>query len=103
MSITKDIHNTYSVPKVIMVNDEPATEIVVHKFLISDVDDLDVYIAEPIWRWQDSECGKWVMENAVEKPRWIRTPAHDLFHIECAIIARLKPIDITYFILRWGQ
>ena len=31
---------------------------------MGDVEDVDIYVAEPIWQWQQTEQGKWVMENA---------------------------------------
>lgn len=31
---------------------------------MGDVDDLDVYVAQPIYEWQQTEKGRWVMENA---------------------------------------
>ena len=41
---------------------------IVHEFSLSDVDDPDLLAAEPIWNWQQSDSGKWVMENAYDKP-----------------------------------
>jgi hypothetical protein len=35
-----------------------------HSFSMGDVDDVDVYVAEPIYKWQQTEQGRWVMENA---------------------------------------
>jgi hypothetical protein len=35
-----------------------------HSFTMGDVDDIDIYVAEPIWRWQQTEQGKWVMKHA---------------------------------------
>jgi hypothetical protein len=31
---------------------------------MGDVDDVDIYVAEPIYQWQQTEQGRWVMENA---------------------------------------
>ena len=46
--------------------------IVVHRFSLSDVEDPELYAAQPIWEWQQTETGKWVMEHAVEAPVWRR-------------------------------
>ena len=35
-----------------------------YKFLVGDVEDVDVYVAEPILRWQQTDRGKWVMNHA---------------------------------------
>ena len=44
----------------------------VHEFTMGDVEDPDLYAAEPMWKWQSSEMGQWVMEHAVETPFWHR-------------------------------
>lgn len=31
---------------------------------MGDVEDLDIYVAEPIYRWQQTDQGKWVMKHA---------------------------------------
>ncbi len=31
---------------------------------MGDVDDIDIYVAQPIYEWQQTEQGKWVMEHA---------------------------------------
>ena len=35
-----------------------------HSFSMGDVDDIDIYVAQPIYEWQQTEQGKWVMEHA---------------------------------------
>ena len=32
-------------------------------FLMGDVDDVDIYVAQPIYDWQQTKHGSWVMEN----------------------------------------
>lgn len=39
-------------------------KITFHEFVMGDVDDVDIYVAEPIYNWQQTEQGRWVMENA---------------------------------------
>lgn len=85
-----------------MIDGEPATEIVVHRFRVGDVEDPDLYAAQPLWEWEQSEMGQWVMTNAVEVPRWVHQLEQNTYSMQYAIIARFKPIDITYFIMRWG-
>jgi hypothetical protein len=31
---------------------------------MGDVDDIDIYVAQPIYEWQQTEQGKWVMQHA---------------------------------------
>ena len=53
-----------------LINDrvEEVREIVVHEFTMGDVDDPDLYAGEPLWQWQQSEEGQWIMDHAVETP-----------------------------------
>lgn len=31
---------------------------------MGDVDDVDIYVAQPIYEWQQTDQGKWVMQHA---------------------------------------
>ena len=75
----------------------------VHRFLISDVEDPILYAGEPLMKWQNSECGKWVMDHAVETPSWHQHLDHNTYGHVFVIRARLKAKDATYFRLKWGQ
>lgn len=35
-----------------------------HVFTMGDVEDPDIYAAEPIHQWQQTQQGQWVMEHA---------------------------------------
>ena len=76
-------------------------EIVVHRFEITSGDDAILLAAEPLWAWQQSEAGKWVMYHAVEQPRWDRFEDHCNFTSKFAVIARLTEQDITFFELKF--
>ena len=77
-------------------------KIKVHEFLMSDVDDFDIYAAEPLYNWEKSEQGQWVMNNAVDKPSWHSGWDHVTFQNKVTIIADLEEKDLTYFNLKWG-
>jgi hypothetical protein len=77
-------------------------DVVVHKFRMGDVEDPDLYAAEPLYQWQESEMGKWVMEHALEVPMWNRTVDTASFGHLYYITARLAPKDYTYWSLKWG-
>ena len=77
------------------------TEIVVHNFSVGDVEDPDIYAGGPIWDWQESEAGKWVIENSVEKPSWHRNVDHNTYGYRYQIRARLTPEQLTYFKLKF--
>jgi hypothetical protein len=76
---------------------------VVHRFRMGDVEDPDLYAAQPLWEWQDSEMGKWVMERAVETPEWHRMHDHISYYHRYAVVAKLKDVDYTFWTLKWGN
>ena len=85
-----------------MIDDrvEEVKEIVVHEFTMGDVDDPDLYAGQPLWEWQQSEMGKWVMEHAVETPAWYRIPDIMQYGYKYQIRAKLAGARLTEFILR---
>jgi hypothetical protein len=79
---------------------EDVREIVVHEFTMGDVDDPDLYAGQPLWEWQQSEIGQWVMTNAVETPSWYRIPDVMQYGYKYQIRAKLSGPRLTEFILR---
>jgi hypothetical protein len=77
-------------------------KLVVHRFTMGDVEDPDLYAAQPLLDWQNSEMGKWVMERAVDTPEWHRRADAYNYGYEYAIVAKLKDIDYTWWELKWG-
>ena len=80
---------------------QPSRSIVVHEFVMGDVEDPDLYAAQPLWEFEKSEKGQWVMENALESPIWRRQIDFLSFGYRYQVAARLTEQDITYFLLRW--
>jgi hypothetical protein len=76
--------------------------VIVHKFNLGDVEDPDLYAGQPLWEWQSSESGKWVMEHSVETPMWQRHVDHSTFFYQYVIVAYLKEKDQTFWALKWG-
>ena len=75
------------------------SDIVVHTFRLSDVEDPELYAAEPIWEWQQTPAGWWVLEHAVEKPYW--TYHYHSYGYEFNIVARLSEADQIFFKLKY--
>jgi hypothetical protein len=75
----------------------------VHEFRMGDVEDPDLYAAQPIYEWQQSEAGQWIMEHAVEKPFWHRHIDPYEYGYRYYIIARLAEQDLTYWALKWQK
>ena len=74
----------------------------VHEFRMGDVEDPDLYAAQPLWDWQESEIGKWVMDRAVDTPEWHRQSDPITFGHQYVILAKLKDIDYTAWQIKWG-
>lgn len=49
-----------------IVNGEICTKYVLHKFTMGDVEDIEIYAAEPILEWQKTPEGKFCMEKATD-------------------------------------
>lgn len=77
------------------------SDIVVHEFLLGDSEDPDLYVAHPIWEWQQSEVGQWVMEHAVEKPYWTKRVDLNSYGYKCSIVARLCEADQVFYRLKY--
>ena len=106
MAITQDNHANYQQcqSKEYKIIDDHVvcfSDICVHEFTMGDVEDPDLYAAQPIWEWQESEAGKFVMEHAVETPYWIRQADHSSYGHRYRIIARLSEPNQTFFRLKF--
>ncbi len=77
-------------------------DVIVHQFSMGDVEDPDLYAADPIIKWQRTEKGTWVMEHAVESPIWHRMVDHSNFGYTFVIRAKLKDVDYTFYQLKWS-
>ena len=92
-------------PEIQMIDGRPVRfrDVVVQRIRMGDVEDPDLFVAEPIYHWQQSEEGQWIMEHAVETPFWTRhvDPAY-LGH-EYVIQARLSEQNETFWRLKWGS
>jgi hypothetical protein len=78
-------------------------KVVVHRFNIGDVDDPEIYAAEPIMQWEKSDAGKFVMEHAVEVPVWRHQIDHQTYGYQYVIVAELEAKKLSEFYLRWGK
>jgi hypothetical protein len=82
---------------------EEIHKVVVHRFRLSDVDDPDLYAAEPIYKWEKSEQGQFVMKHAIKQPEWHKNINHESYSYEYAIVAELELKKLAEFYLKWGK
>lgn len=78
-------------------------KVVVHQFRVSDVEDPDLYAAEPLYKWQESDQGKFIMEHAITTPEWRRTNNFATYGHDYAIVAEIEKKKLSEFYLRWGK
>jgi len=82
---------------------ESNVKCVVHRITLGDVDDPEVYIAMPLYDWQNSEEGNWIMTHSVETPYWKSSPFPiTAYGIQYDVVAVLTPKDHTFWLLKWG-
>ena len=87
-----------------IVNDKPVRfrDICVLEIRMGDVEDPDLLIASPIWDWQQTAAGKFVMDHAVERPYWIRAiDPYGYGHVY-RVMARVSEQHETFWRLKWG-
>ena len=78
-------------------------KIIVHSFAMGDVDDPDLYAAEPLYQWQQTDAGQWVMENADDTPEWHRQADIASFGHRYIITAVFQTKKLTEYYLRFGK
>ncbi len=76
-------------------------KIVVHRFSIYDTQDPDIAAGQPLWEWENSEVGRWCMQNSVTTPEWRKHTSHEKMAVEYAIIAQLTDQDLVYYKLKF--
>lgn len=81
---------------------EECKEIIVHQFSMGDVDDPDLYAAQPLYEWEHSEAGQWIMKNAADTPTWYRLADPVSYGYKYQIRAKLMGPALTEWLLRHG-
>ena len=78
-------------------------KITFHTFTMGDVEDPDIYAAEPIYKWQQTEQGTWVMQNAHDLTYHTGADPHS-FGYRISIRGIINdPKRITEYFLRWPR
>lgn len=79
---------------------EECRELVVHSFTMGDVDDPDLYAAQPLYEWQQSEFGQWCINNAADTPTWHRMADPNTYGYKYTITAKFMGPALTEMLLR---
>jgi len=72
-------------------------DVCVHEITMGDVEDPDLWVASPIYDWQQTEAGKFVMEHAVQEPYWISSVDYTSYSTVYKIMARLSEPNETFW------
>jgi hypothetical protein len=106
MAITHNEQLEHWQPQEVKIIDNQAIrfrDVCVHEIRMGDVEDPDLFVAEPIWKWQESDAGQFIMENAVDKPYWSRSMDLHSYGHRYSIMARLSEQNETFWKLKWGN
>jgi len=68
---------------------------------MGDVEDPELYAAQPIINWQNSDQGRWVMEHAIETPSFRIMPSLETYGWKCAIYGELNECDEIIYRLKY--
>ena len=70
---------------------------------MGDIDDIDVYVAHPIYEWQQTEQGKWVMQHA-SNLKYHTAPDPHAFGYRITISGEMDTGPrLTEYLLKWPK
>ena len=73
-----------------------------HQFRMGDVDDVEIYVAQPIYEWQQTAQGRWCTEHA-ENLHYLTALNPSSFGYRITITGDLEDKLATEFLLRWNN
>jgi hypothetical protein len=68
-----------------------------------DVEDPDLFAAEPLMKFEKSEKGKWVLEHSKTIPVWKRVAEFGNWGWTYVITAEFEDAALTEWILKYGD
>jgi hypothetical protein len=77
--------------------------VTVHKITMGDVEDPEIYAAEPIINFEKSEKGSWLKDHSQKQMEYIIRPCQETYGWMVIIFAWLEEQDETYYRLKWGE
>ena len=76
---------------------------VVHKIAMGDVEDPELYAAEPIIKFERTEKGQWLHEHSYKEMVFNIRPNPETYGWMVVISAWLNERDLTFYKLKWGE
>ena len=74
---------------------------ILHEFTMGDCEDPYLYAAHPIYEWQQTEYGRWIMANVTEEPKFHIGADPTIFGFRVTITGKLNPEAETFFRLKY--
>ena len=71
-----------------------------HEFTLGDVEDPEIYAAGPLYAWQNTEKGQWVLEHFKDTAYRIGVDQNS-FGYKVTVYGNLSQQDATYFTLKY--
>lgn len=70
---------------------------------LGDVEDPDIYAAQPLYEWQQTDAGRWVMEHATETPSYHISADPSTFGYKCTVRASFDERTAVEYCLRYAK
>lgn len=83
-----------------LIDGEVYTRRDIHRFRMGDVEDPALYAAQPLWEWQQTDMGKWVMKHCKD-PTFHTYPDPVNFGYTILITAHMTDKRYTEFALKF--
>lgn len=77
-------------------------KLTVYEFNMGDVEDPELYAADPLYKWEKSEIGQWIMQNSISQPTFVIGTCPNTYGYKCYVTAELEGEALTFFELKWG-
>jgi hypothetical protein len=77
-------------------------KITFHSFSMGDVEDPELYAAQPLYEWQQTEQGQWVMEHCSD-PQYIVRADVNAFGHKIIVYGNVEDQLATEYLLKWGR
>ena len=75
--------------------------IIACRFTIHEFDDPDIYAAEKLREWEQSDAGQWIMSDSLETPTWYRQSNYAIMGYIYIVVAWLSAENVTFFNLKF--
>ena len=69
---------------------------------MGDVEDPELYAAQPLYEWQQTEQGQWVIKHCSD-PQYIIRPDANTFGQRVIVYGELEDRLATEYLLKWSR